>query len=236
MRLPVLPACALLLFATSCAGTPFVGRPGLTVVSATEMPPPVPRGPGSETSFLIGPYDRLSVDVFGLPEASRTVQVDPAGRISVPLAGELTASGKTTSEVARDLQQRLRAAHMRDPRVTVAVAEVVSQLITVDGEVHTPGQYPVVGRLTLMRAIARAQGVTEFASQNHVVVFRTVDNQQMAALYDLRAIRQGMYADPEVYSNDVILVGESQSRRIFQNIIQSSGLISAPLIALLSRN
>jgi polysaccharide export outer membrane protein len=57
----------------------------------------------------------------------------------------------------------------------------------------------------------------------------------MAALYDLSAIRQGIYADPEVYANDVVYVGEAQARRIFQNIITSSPLLTAPIIALLQR-
>jgi polysaccharide export outer membrane protein len=117
----------------------------------------------------------------------------------------------------------------------VNLTETVSQVITVDGEVTEPGVYPVVGRMTLMRAIARAKGLTEFARANHVVVFRQVGGQQMAALYDLRAIRQGLYDDPEVFANDVVTVGESRARRIFRDVIQSGGLLTAPIIALLQQ-
>ncbi|HEX8412628.1 MAG TPA: polysaccharide export protein, partial [Sphingomicrobium sp.] len=83
-------------------------------------------------------------------------------------------------------------------------------------------------------ALARAQGVTEFARTNYVVVFRTVGGQQYAALYDLRAIRGGAYVDPEIYANDVVLVNESRGRRVFQSLVATSPLLSAPLIALLN--
>lgn len=86
-----------------------------------------------------------------------------------------------------------------------------------------------------MRAIARASGTSEFARENYVVVFRNVDGKRYAALYDLRAIRQGMYDDPEIFSNDVIYVGDSQARRLFRDIIAASPLISTPLIYLITR-
>ena len=75
--------------------------------------------------------------------------------------------------------------------MTVNLKETVSQVITVDGQVTEPGLYPVVGRMTLMRAVATAKGLSEFAKLNDVVVFRTVKGQKLAALYDLHAIRRG---------------------------------------------
>jgi len=112
---------------------------------------------------------------------------------------------------------------------------MVSQFVTIDGEVQAPGTYPVVGRQTLLRTLARARGATEFARLTHVVVIRDVGGQRLAALYDVRAIRQGLYADPQIYANDVITVGESRSRRLFRDIIQGSGLIVTPIVALLQR-
>jgi polysaccharide export outer membrane protein len=66
-----------------------------------------------------------------------------------------------------------------------------------------------------------------------VIVFRRVNNRDMAALYDLRAIRLGMYPDPEVYANDIIEVGEARARRVFKDLLQASGLLVAPLITVL---
>lgn len=220
----------------ACAAPRLVGSERLTVVSGDTLPSPERVDLSTlERPYLIGPFDRVSIDVFGLPELSRTVQADASGRISLPLAGELEAAGRTPAELSRVIAERLRARYVRNPQVAVNLVDTVSQVVTVDGEVREPGLYPVAGRMTLMRAIARARGVTEFARQSHVVVFRTVRHQQLAALYDLRAIRSGSYADPEIFANDVVVVGESQARRIFRDVIQGSGLLTAPIVAILSR-
>jgi polysaccharide export outer membrane protein len=117
----------------------------------------------------------------------------------------------------------------------VNIVTAASQVITVDGSVTTPGIYPLLGRMSLMRAIARASGTTEFARENYVVVFRNVESKRYAALYDLRAIRQGMYEDPEIFSNDVIYVGDDQARRVFRDLVAAAPLISTPLIYLITR-
>jgi len=88
----------------------------------------------------------------------------------------------------------------------------------------------------LPRAIARAQGLSDVADAKHVVIFRTVDSRRMAALYDLRSIRLGAYEDPEVYPNDVIVVGESEARRLFPQIMQGVSLLVGPLVTVLDNN
>jgi polysaccharide export outer membrane protein len=117
----------------------------------------------------------------------------------------------------------------------VNVEETVSQVVTVDGQVEQPGLYPVVGRMTLMRAIATAKGTSEFARLQDVVVFRRVGSQEMAALYNLGAIRQGSYPDPEIFAHDIIVVGDSPTRRRFRDILQASPLFLTPLVALIQR-
>lgn len=220
---------------SGCASDPaLVGRPELSIVDGAQLPPPATVDLiSTKRDYLIGPLDQLAVDVYGVTELSRAVQVDASGRIAMPLIGSLEASGRTPAQLAEMIEQRLQGRYVRNPQVTVNLTETVSQTVTVDGEVKMPGPYPVAGRMTLMRAIARAQGVTEFARENQVVVFRKVNNRDMAALYDLRAIRQGSYADPEIYANDVVLVGNSQARRVFKDVLQASGLLTAPLIAIL---
>jgi polysaccharide biosynthesis/export protein len=130
------------------------------------------------------------------------------------------------------LARRLAGNYVRDPQVTVNLEETVSQVVTVDGQVTRPGLYPVIGRMTLMRAVANAGGTAEFARLDDVVVFRTVAGQRYAALYNLRAIRRGVYADPEIFANDIVVVGDSQARRIFRDILQAAPLITTPIIAL----
>lgn len=237
MRLVKFLVCAAVSITVGCSETKFIGRPDLTVVDASALPPPATQDLISEErAYLIGPMDRVAVDVFGVPELTRSVQVDASGRIAMPLIGVLEASGKTPAELATLIQDRLRGRFVKDPQVTINLTDTLSQVVTVDGAVTMPGVYPVSGRMTLMRAIARAQGVTEFARDDFVVIFRSVEGRDMAALYNLRAIRLGQYSDPDVYANDVILVGDSHSRRIFKDFLQASPLIAAPLVALINSN
>jgi polysaccharide export outer membrane protein len=183
--------------------------------------------------YLIGPFDKLRIEVYGIEELSRDVQADSSGQIAFPLVGVVDASGKTPQELGTEIATRLRGHHVRDPQVTVNLTESVNQVVTVDGEVHQPGQYPVVGRMTLVRAIANARGTTEYARQGNVLVFRQAGGQQLVGLYNLQAIRRGLYPDPEIYPNDVIIVDEARARRLFQNLLQLAPTLTAPLIAVL---
>ena len=229
-------ACVALATLSGCGGREqLVGRPGMQVVDNTEMPPPNRSDLLlQQRSYLVGPSDKVSIDVYGVSELSRSVLVDASGGISLPLVGTIVAAGKSPAEIGKVIEIALRQ-YVRDPKVTVTL-EQTSQVVTVDGQVEKPGLYPVNGRMTLIRAVASAQGMSEYANQSHVVVYRRVNGQDMAALYDLRAIRAGMYPDPEIYSNDVVYVGESGGRRAFQALIQGGALLTAPLVAILNKN
>lgn len=234
MKIPGVLAILACLSVGACSSPKLVGSQNIRVVSGSELPQPSLSDLSEPTRpYQMGPFDKVSVEVFGVADLSRSVQIDANGQISLPLVGTVAAAGKTPGELGAVIADRLRGRYVRDPQVTVNLQESVSQRITLDGEVEQPGLYPVLGRMTLMRAIATAKGLTEFAQAKHVVVFRNVNNQQLAALYDLRAIRQGIYEDPEVFPNDVVVVGESEARRIFQNVVQGSALLTAPLIALI---
>ena len=227
---------AMSLLMWGCSGPRFVGRQDLTVLQNAALPAPTRADLTTQgRPYLIGPFDRVDVSVFGVEELSREVQADASGRISLPLVGVIDAAGKTPAELSGVIAERLRGRYVRDPQVSVNLTQTVSQVVTVGGEVREPGLYPVVGRMTLIQAVARAKGLTENARQSQVVLFRRVNDQQMAALYDIRAIRLGAYEDPEVYANDIILVGESTARLWFRDIVSMSGLLMTPVIALLQR-
>lgn len=220
-----------------CASRPahIGGDPKLQVVEGNTLPAPSGRDTlVSGRPYYIGPFDKLTIDVYGIDALSRVdVVADASGRLSFPLAGGIEAMGKTPSEVEAIIAQRLRAHYIRDPKVTVNLREAVSQVITVEGEVAQPGIYPVIGQMTLLSAIASARGTTEFVKTDDVVIFRTVNGQHYAALYNIAAIRHGAYADPEVYPNDVVTVGGSQARRIFKDVLTAIPAIATPLVYLL---
>jgi polysaccharide biosynthesis/export protein len=222
-----------------CAGSkPIGGASSMQVLAGTELPPPDRTDLLAESRpYLIGPFDTLTIDVFGIDELSKKeVQTDASGRISFPLAGIIEAAGRTPAEIEDELEARLRTRYVRDPQVTVNLKETVSQVITVDGQVREPGLYPVIGKMTLMRAVATAKGTAEFAKLDDVVIFRTVKGQDYAALYNLEAIRRGNYDDPEVFANDVVIVGDSKARRLFKDALQLVPLLTTPLVVALQNS
>lgn len=233
------PCLALMAIATlsACAGKQprIESTSNLTVVRGTDELPPPGRGDltAADRPSLIGPLDTITVEVFNVPDLSRELQVDASGRISMPLAGTIDARGKTAAELAGAIEAALRGQYVRNPQVIVNIKSSVSQVVTLDGQVVEPGLYPVTNQMTLMRAIASAKGLSEFAKQDDVVILRQVGSKRMAGLYNIAAIRQGVYEDPAIYANDVIVVGDSPARRLFRDVIAVSPLIAAPLIAIL---
>lgn len=227
----------LLVVALAACGRrePLVSTSRLTVVQDSSVLPPPNRADltAGDRPALIGPLDTIQVDVFNVPDLSREMQVDASGRISMPLAGTIDARGKTAGELATAIEQALRGRYVRNPEVTINIKSSVSQVVTVDGQVVEPGLYPVTNQMTLMRTIASAKGLSEFARQEDVVILRTVDGRKMAGLYNLGAIRRGTYDDPPIYANDVIVVGDSPQRRLFRDIVSLAPLLAAPLIAII---
>ena len=231
--------CILLLMAGTLAGCaprePLRSTERLTVIEGSSVLPAPGRGDltAADRPALIGPLDTIQVDVFNVPELSREMQVDASGRIAMPLAGTIDARGKTAEELAGTITTALRARYVRNPEVTVNIKSSVSQVVTIDGQVVEPGLYPVTNQMTLMRVIASAKGMSEFARQDDVVILRTVGNQRMAGLYNVAEIRRGAYDDPAVFANDVIIVGDSPQRRLFRDFVSLSPLLAGPLIAVL---
>lgn len=231
--------CTVLLIATmlsACSGgEPLVSTERLTVVeNSTSLPAPNRNDlTAADRPSLIGPLDTIQVDVFNVPDLSREIQVDASGRISMPLVGTVDARGKTSAELASAVEAALRGRYVRNPEVTVNIKSSVSQVATVDGQVIEPGLYPVTNQMTLTRAIASAKGFSEFARQEDVVILRTVNGRRMAGLYNVAAIRRGIYDDPAIFANDVIVVGDSPQRRLFRDFVSISPLLAAPLIAIL---
>lgn len=224
----------------SCAGNPPVANvpaSGVTLMDA------LPQPTGGDTlqagrQTFVGSFTELSVDVLGVPDLQREILTDGEGKFAFPLVGTIEGAGKSTTQLAGEIEDRLRGRFVRDPQVTVNFKSssnplhLLSQAVTVDGQVQRPGQYPLVGRATLMRAVSLAGGLTELAKRNEVLVFRKVEGRQYVGIYNLQAIRRGNYADPEVFPNDVIIVGDSPQRRLFEDVIKAATLLSTPLIVL----
>lgn len=174
------------------------------------------------SEYRLGADDQLEISVFQVEDLNRTVRVNSQGQISLPLIGAVDAGGKTVPELERSIAAKLEEGFLRDPQVSIFVKEFASQRITMEGAVARPGIYALKGRTSLLQAMAMAGGVGELARLDGVVIFRTIDGQRMAAVFDLGQIRGGNAPDPEVYGDDIIVIDQSgyrsSIRRFMENI------------------
>lgn len=125
--------------------------------------------------FLLGPEDVVEVTVWRNQDLSRVVVVRPDGKISLPLIGDVQASGLSSAQVAAKIAARLTE-FKENPNVSVSVKEVNSYFIYVLGEVQKPGKYPIKSYATVLQGVSLAGGFTNFASKNKMAVLRTVAN------------------------------------------------------------
>lgn len=227
---------AALLAVSGCGGVPPIGMASsVEPAPLNQLPPPIDLGADGSYLHRLGALDTISIEVDGMPDLLREAVVDGQGMISYPLAGSVQAAGLTTTELARALEDKMRGNHVRDPRVSVNMVQAVSNVVTVDGQVNKPGLYPIYRNMTLSQTVAMASGETDLARTTVVLIFREVDGQQYVGLYDLKAIRFGNYADPQVYPEDRVVVSESEARRFLQTIQPLMTLLTTPLIYLIRR-
>ncbi len=224
-RLALPAATALIL--SACGGGIALDENSSAVRVAQSLPAPDLTVTQTDfSSYRIGPTDEIAVTVFDAPELAREGAVDAAGNFSMPLVGSVAAGGKTPQELADVIAEKLRGRYLKDPQVAVNIKEARARTVTVDGSVRQPGVYPVLGKMTLQQAVATAKGADQSADIDKVIVFRTVNGQKMAAMFNLRDIRSGRYPDPEIYGNDIVVVGESAARRFFQDAAMSFPLLA----------
>jgi polysaccharide export outer membrane protein len=188
--------------------------------ASTALPPPdaIARVSPGATEYRIGPADSLDINVNQLPELTKTVDVDPAGKILMPLIGSVQAAGRTPAQLSEDIAAALKKKYMKDPIVVVSVKEAQGQKVTIDGAVSKPGVYPLAGPTTLLQAVALASGPDpKLANPKRVAIFRTINGQRRTAFYDLTQIRTGKAEDPAVYGNDIVVVDQSGAKSFMQN-------------------
>jgi polysaccharide export outer membrane protein len=131
-----------------------------------------PKVDNTERPFRIGREDVLDIAVWRDPDLSRVLPVRPDGFITMPMAGEVMAAGKTPAELEAELKSKL-SAYVQEPRINVIVREVNSSRVFVTGEVAHPGAYPLRGRVSLLQVIAQAGGFTDFADSDEILVIRS---------------------------------------------------------------
>ena len=166
----------------------------------------------TQQDYKIGSNDLLDIKVFQAPELSQPVRVDPRGNISLPLIGTLRVEGLSQGQLEKQLAQKLGAAYLKDPQVTIFIQEFTAQRVTVEGAVKTAGVFPIKGDMTLVQAIALSGGLDSLADPSKTVLFRKQGNALKAYNLDLNAIRDGKMRDPYLRNDDRIIVHRSDTR------------------------
>lgn len=163
--------------------------------------------------YLIGPGDNVNIIVWRNPEVSMSVPVRPDGKITTPLVEDLQASGKTSTDLARDIEKAL-AKFIQQPVVTVIVTGFVGtygEQIRVIGQAARPQALPYRRDMSLMDVLIAVGGVTEFASGNNASIIRKVDGKLQklpVRLNDL--IKEGdISANTAMRPGDVLVIPES---------------------------
>lgn len=162
----------------------------LAFTAACTTPTPAPPRPGEIETYRVGPPDQLFISVLPEPPIERNVTVRPDGMVTFALIGDVPAAGRTTEEIAADIEERI-SRYKRGATVTVSVELAQSTLVTVLGEVGQPRSMPLRGDTRLIEAIGQLGGPTVLASEDSVRVIRSERGQVKVFDADLSAIQNG---------------------------------------------
>lgn len=190
----------------------FLAVTALTLAACAAPLPPAPKlAAQAEYQYRLGPGDQIHIAVWRNPELSGQFPIRPDGKITAPLFEDLPASGKTPSELARDIEAKL-SKFVRNPSVSVTVAQFVGntrEQVRVIGQANRPAALPYTQKMTLLDVMITVGGITDFAAGNRAVLIRgsEKDKQYRIRLEDL--LRGGdASADIEVLPGDVIMIPE----------------------------
>ena len=146
------------------------------------------------TAYQIGPEDVLEISVWKNPELSRTVPVRPDGKVSLPLVNDIQAAGLTPIDLRDQVTAKL-SEYIPAPEVSVIVREVHSRKVTVAGAVKLPGRYELKSTMTVLEVIALAQGLTDFASRDRIVILRQNGQKTERIPFNYRKISDSAQQD-----------------------------------------
>ncbi|CAN5197872.1 polysaccharide biosynthesis/export family protein [soil metagenome] len=181
--------CALALFVSACAG-----RVAGPVVESGERYV-LQNSPVED--YLLGAGDKVKMTVFNEEALSGEFGVNAEGSLSLPLIGDVPVLGKSVSSVAQTIQAKLANGYLRDPRVSMEI--ITYRPFFILGEIKLPGQYPYASGMTVMNAIAVAQGYTPRAHQSIIYIRKLGATEE---------VPYRLTPDLRVWPGDTIRIGE----------------------------
>jgi|SRR5215813_10779762 len=204
------------MLAGCCLVVPMLGLSGCNLYSRIFPPtyPPAPVEPGAyEPQYLIGPGDNVNIQVWRNPELSMSVPVRPDGKITTPLVEDLPATGRTPTQLAREIEKAL-GRYVQSPVVTVIVTGFVgpySQQIRVIGEATRPQALPYRENMTLLDVMITVGGITDFANGNKASILRTIgDRREQMGVRLIDLLRRGdISANVAMRPGDILVIPQS---------------------------
>ena len=168
---------------TPTAGSPAATQPAQNVEASAAK--------AHDNSFVIGNDDVLAINVWKEPDVSRSIPVRSDGKISLPLVGEVQATGRTPLKLEEEIAARLKN-YIAEPEVTVIVQQINSQKFNILGQVNKPGSYVISNSATVLDAIALAGGFRDFAKQKSIYILRQdADGSQTRLLFNYKEVVKG---------------------------------------------
>jgi polysaccharide export outer membrane protein len=158
-------------------------------------------GPSPPSAYVIGLGDVLRINVWKEPELTLDVTVRLDGMITVPLLGDVQAAGRAPSQLAGSLKEGLQQ-FVESPRVTVSVGQATSARVYVVGQMVRPGEFPLSGRMTVLKALALAGGFKEWAKSESIVIVR---EDQTVLPFNYKRIADGK----DVSQNVLLAAGDT---------------------------
>jgi polysaccharide export outer membrane protein len=176
-------------------------------VSTSPTQPPAPSGnKPNDDSFVIGNNDLLAINVWKEPDFSQKIQVRSDGKISLPLLGEIQATGLTPLQLEQDLTAKLRN-YITKPEVTVMVEQINSKKFNILGQVAKPGSYSIALAPTIVDAIAIAGGPRDFAKQKSIYILReNPGGGQTRIVFNYKDFLKGKNQNVKLEPRDTVVV------------------------------
>jgi polysaccharide export outer membrane protein len=208
--------------ATKATGAVWLGRALATLAmlgmgvlagcASTSFPPAPPSVANDDYSYVIGAGDNLNIQVWRNPELSMSVPVRPDGKIAAPLVDEMVVQGKTSVQVAREVEKQL-GKYVRDPVVTVIVTGFIgpySEQIRVVGEAAKPQFLPYKQKMTVLDVMIAVGGLTDFAAGNSATILRTGEGNKQYSVRLKDLIKRGdVSANVEMRPGDILIIPQS---------------------------
>lgn len=161
-------------------------------------------GSNIDKTYTVSANDVLDITVYGEPDLSVTVRVSNDGTIMYPLLGTITAAGRATGELEKNITDLLASDYMVNPQVSIFVKEYAK--ISILGEIKNPGSYQMKENLTLTQSIALAGGFTPEAKTNAIKIIRASGDKKDIIVIDIGQIINKEVEDIEIKGNDTIMV------------------------------